>query len=78
MFGLAAGSLVAYSLETVLNPVEEHPCGYSGYYTTSAPTKIIFDVSTNGTVENIISTTPSISTTLISYISSTVNSTEVN
>lgn len=27
MFGLAAGSLVAYSIENSLGPIEDHPCG---------------------------------------------------
>lgn len=26
-FGLTAGSLMAYFLESVLSPVEDHPCG---------------------------------------------------
>lgn len=89
MFGLAAGSLVAYGLEKVLNPIVEHPCGFLDHY--SPHTRIVYEMI-NSTMEPILSTTHSstirvatttttvstISTTLISYLLSTLNSTELN
>ncbi|KAJ8969148.1 hypothetical protein NQ314_001889 [Rhamnusium bicolor] len=47
MFGLAAGSLVAYSLENILNPVEDHPCGI----TTNNPIQAKTIEVTNTTVD---------------------------
>lgn len=69
MFGLAAGSLVAYSLENILSPVEEHPCGYAGPLHARAAYEI-----SNSTFGNIISSTQSI----LSTYSSTLNSTDIN
>ncbi|KAG5885213.1 hypothetical protein JTB14_012236 [Gonioctena quinquepunctata] len=76
MFGLAAGSLVAYSMENILDPVEEHPCGY----TAGIPihVKAVYEMA-NTTVAPIISSTPS--TTMVNVLLSsmtTLNSTDTN
>nr|XP_023012389.1 equilibrative nucleoside transporter 4 [Leptinotarsa decemlineata] len=73
MFGLAAGSLVAYSLENILNPVEEHPCDY--HSNIQVQEKTVHNVA-NTTVDTIISSTPS--TTLAKALLSltTLNSTD--
>lgn len=87
MFGLAAGSLVAYGLEKVLNPIVEHPCGplptpdltSAMYETTVTAVENITRISIIHPSTTIITTpTTNISTTLISYLLSTQNSSEIN
>ncbi|XP_018577817.1 equilibrative nucleoside transporter 4 [Anoplophora glabripennis] len=77
MFGLAAGSLVAYSLENILSPVQEHPCAPS-----TNPLQSKIDITSNATAD-ILNNAPSTNliNILSSYIMSTVvelNTTDIN
>lgn len=68
MFGLATGSLVAYSLERFLNPVDENHCG-----TNDLPP---LEHTTNYTLMNsVFISTPS---TIISTLSSTLSTVTEN
>lgn len=78
MFGLAAGSLVAYSLENILSPVQEHPCG-----APADPLQSKIDAVSNSTADSILNSAPStgLINILSSYIMSTVvelNTTDIN
>nr|CAI5827488.1 unnamed protein product [Callosobruchus analis] len=89
MFGLAAGSLVAYFLEKLLSPVEKHPCGYmtlpqeatSTVATFTSTSRILTSTEgLNTTVDSLTTTISSIPSTIVSTLMSTymtnVNSTD--
>lgn len=73
-FGLTAGSLLAYVIELMLNPIETHPCG-----------PVPFDVklqtlTSNSTLStSTYTTTPSSSlTTIMSTLVSTITDISTN
>ncbi|CAH1958935.1 unnamed protein product [Acanthoscelides obtectus] len=88
MFGLAAGSLVAYFLEKLLSPVEKHPCSYMILPQEVTPTIVSLTTTSkmlasteglNTTLDSLTTTTSMPSTiisTLMSTYISTVNSTD--
>lgn len=51
-FGLTAGSLLAYVIESMLNPIDEHPCGPNP-----------FDIKLQGFGSNLTTTTATIAAT---------------
>lgn len=70
-FGLTAGSLVAYLLESMLNPVEEHQCDISPLHI-----KPTYGSQNITTLTTVASTT--VLTTIITSIASTVSNITVN
>lgn len=70
-FGLTAGSLLAYVIESMLNPLDTHPCGPSPFdvklHTYSANT-----TTTTATTLATYTTINSFTTVLLSTIASTV------
>lgn len=70
-FGLTAGSLMAYLLESMLNPIEEHQCDTNPLHVKP------IDVSQNVTTLTTVASTTAL-TTIITTIASTVSNITVN
>lgn len=67
-FGLTAGSLMAYFLETVLPPINEHPCGPNPI---DIKLPYALQNSTFSTVSTLFTSTISMDTTMINSLTST-------
>jgi hypothetical protein len=57
-FGLTTGSLMAYFLESILNPVENHPCSPNHIKLSETSTNINFTTlrTTSVTIITLVST----------------------
>ncbi|XP_030757329.1 equilibrative nucleoside transporter 4 [Sitophilus oryzae] len=71
MFGLAAGSLVAYSIENALGSIEEHPCG-------PIPFKVTPLIATNGTLDQIHPSTTAMVNLVSTFFPLTSSGTIIN